>query len=75
MTFEEMKAIAEEKASAYGQKISKAYKLGNAYVFETEEEIIGSFPLVVDTEGNQSALWAYLNEHDLTMDDMVEIEM
>lgn len=76
MNYAECKAIAEEKAKNFDIEINAAYKLGENYVFDnTEEEYIGILPFVVDVNtGNTKGLWHYLNEADLTMDDMQEIE-
>ena len=74
MTFEQAEEIATRKAEQHGATIDKVYKLGDAYVFDTKEECMGIFPLVIDKEGVRHGLWIYLQEHDLTMDDMVEVE-
>ena len=75
MEYEEIKNIALSRAETYGVTIDKAYTLGDAFVFETKEEFVGTFPMVIDKQGNNYGLWYYLNEHDLTMDDMVEREL
>ena len=73
LSYEECRKIAERKAAQYNVNISKAYTLGDAYVFETDVEFTGAFPLVVDKNGATYGLWHYLNEKDLTMDDMSEL--
>lgn len=76
MNYEECKAIAENRAKSYDININAAYQLGENYVFDnTEEEYIGVLPMVVDVNtGEIKGLWRYLNEVNLTMDDMQEIE-
>ena len=75
LTYEECKRIAVNRAKGYDLTINKAYKLNGAYVFDSNVELMGILPIVVDTEGNTKGIWAYINEHDLTMDDMEEIEV
>lgn len=74
--YEEAKEAALSIASAYGIKLDKAYKLGDGYVFDSStEEWVGIIPIAVDGKtGKTKSLWHYLNEKDLTMDDMEEIE-
>lgn len=76
MNYEECKAIAENRAKSYDINLNAAYQLGGNYVFDnTEEEYIGVLPMVVDVNtGEIKGLWRYLNEVNLTMDDMQEIE-
>ena len=75
-SFEECMEIARKKAEAVGVEITKAYSLGNGYVFDNDEEYLGVLPIVVDREtGETWGLWAYLNTHNLTMDDMVQVQM
>lgn len=76
LEYQECKRIAQERAAAFGADIDKAYKLGGNYVFDsTQEEFAGIIPLVVDANsGEIQGLWHYLNEADLTMDDMQEID-
>ena len=74
-TYDECRKIAEEMAKSYNATISKAYTIGSDYVFDTDDEVIGVFPLVVLSEtGNTSGIWNYLNTNDKTMDDMQEID-
>ena len=76
LNYEESKAIAEERAKAFDAIVDKAFKLGDNYVFDSsKEEYAGVIPFVVDVNsGEIKDLWNYLNEADLTMDDMQEIE-
>ena len=76
-TYEECKEIAIERAKAFNAQIDKAYKLGDSFVFDnSEEEYIGVLPMVVEAEsGAIKGLWVYLNEKDLSMDDMTEIDL
>ena len=74
LSYEQCRLIAHEKAEHYNTALGKSYKLGNDYVFEAVEEFVGVFPTVVSTEnGSTLPLWTYLNEKDLSMDDMQEI--
>ena len=76
LTREECKAIALEKLDGYGIELDKVSTLKNAFVFEnSKEEYMGILPIVVDTEtGETSGLWHYLGKHDLTMDDIEEVQ-
>lgn len=75
LTYSECKSIAQGKALTVNAIIDKAYSLGGNYVFDTKEEYIGIFPIVVDTaNGNIYRLWQFLNEYDMSMDDMQEVD-
>ena len=74
LTFDECKAIADNRAQEYGTEITKAYKIGKDFAFDTDEQFTGVFPFVVVAEsGTASGLWEYLVENNLTMDDMQEV--
>ena len=74
LSYEQCKHIASKKAADHNTKLGKSYKLGKDYVFEAVEERVGIFPTVVDTNtGNTYPLWIYLNDNDLSMDDMQEM--
>lgn len=74
LTFDECKAIADSRAQEYGTEITKAYKIGKDFAFDTDEQFSGVFPFVVVAEtGAESGLWGYLVENNLTMDDMQEV--
>lgn len=76
MNYAECKEIAENKAKAFNATIDKAGKLGDDYVFDSSEEYIGIFPVVVRSKGGKcTGLWQYLNENDMTMDDMQEVKL
>ena len=77
LNYEECRERAINKANRYNTVIDKAYKLGESYVFDnSKEEFVGVLPVVVNpNNGEVSGLWNYLNEADLTMDDMQEIEL
>ncbi len=76
MNYAECKEIAENKVKIFNATIGKAYKLGDDYVFDSSEEYIGIFPVVVSSkDGKCTGLWQYLNENDMTMDDMQEVEL
>ena len=73
LSFDECKAIAEEKAKEYGAEITAAYKIGNDFAFDTAEKWVGVFPFTVDSEtGEICGLWEYLCRTGKTMDDMQE---
>lgn len=74
LSFDECKAIAENRAQEYGAEITKAYTIGSDFAFDTEERFAGVFPVVVVAEsGTVSGLWEYLVENNLTMDDMQDV--
>ena len=75
MTLEEARELAQMRAEQYGTTIAHVYTLGDAFVFEATEEFAGVFPLVVDKDGERFGIWEYINEYDLTMDDMKEVEL
>ena len=66
------KKIAENYAKNRGVKIDSASKIGEDYVFDnSKEKYIGILPFVVNAEnGECGSLWHYLNNKDMTMDDM-----
>jgi len=75
-SYEECKEIAQTRAEKYNVTINKAYSLGEDYVFDSEVECDGIFPVVVKTEdGSCVGLWRYVNENDMSMDDMIEREL
>ena len=76
LSYDECKQMAEEKAESYGLKITKAYRLGDAFVFDTDIECEGIMPVVIDPETEKTTgLWRYINDKDLEMGDMKEIEL
>lgn len=76
LDYRECKRIAQERAEAFNAEIDKAYKIGESYAFDSSKgEYVGILPMVVNTNsGETKGLWHYLNEVDLTMDDMQEID-
>lgn len=75
ISYEKSKQIAVDKAKQYNVVIDKAYKLKDAFVFEnSKDDIVGVLPIVVDKEGVCHGLWQYINDNNLTMDDMIECE-
>lgn len=76
LSFDECKAIADNRAQEYGAEIAKAYSIGNDFAFDTDEQFIGVFPLVVESKtGKACGMWEYLVKHNLTMDDMQECDV
>ena len=76
MKYEECKKIAEEIADKYNVTIDKAYNIGNDFAFDTNEEYEGVFPLVVcANDGFAMGIWQYVNDKDMSMDDMIEREL
>ena len=60
LTYEECKNIAIAKAKSYNVSITKAYNIGNDFVFDTDIKFEGVFPVVVSSEnGNTKGLWIY----------------
>ena len=74
--YEECKEIAQRRADEHKISIDKAYDIGNDYVFDNSaDEAIGILPMVVNADnGEIKGLWLYLNDNDMTMDDMIERE-
>lgn len=74
--YNECKEIALKKAEYHKITIDTAYKIGDDYAFDnSREEVIGILPFVVDADtGECVSLWYYLNDKDLTMDDMQDID-
>jgi len=74
LSYEQCRQIAHKKAESYNTAIGKSYHIGKDYAFESVEEYVGVFPTVVDVNnGNTYPLWIYLNDNDLSMDDMQEM--
>lgn len=77
LSYETCKEIALKNAETFGAVINKAYKLKGAYVFDDDtSQYAGGIPIVVDAmNGSCFGLWRYLNDKNLTMDDMIECEL
>ena len=64
------------KGGHYDTSIDKAYLINGDYAFDTKEEFIGIFPVVIRKKnGDMFGLWEYLNKVDLTMDDMCVVNL
>lgn len=76
LNYDNCKQIAIKKAESYNTSIDKAYLINGDYAFDTKEEFIGIFPVVIRKKnGDMFGLWEYLNKSDLTMDDMRAINL
>lgn len=75
-SYEECKEIAKKYVEDTVCTINSAYELPDAYVFDNSSEIYaGIVPFAVIKEtGKVKDVWGYLEESNLTMDDMEEIE-
>ena len=68
--------LSYDECKQIGLKITKAYRLGDAFVFDTDIECEGIMPVVIDPETEKTTgLWRYINDKDLEMGDMKEIEL
>lgn len=76
LNYDNCKQIAIKKAESYGATLEKAYLINGDYAFDTKEEFIGIFPVVIRKKnGDMFGLWEYLNKSDLTMDDMCVVNL
>lgn len=76
LSYEECKKAAVKKAEEHGIELDTAYSIGQDFVFESsKEECIGILPVVVSRKDGQCmGLWPYLNQHDMSMDDMQKVD-
>lgn len=76
LSYEECKKTALKKAEECGIELDTAYSIGQDFVFESsKEEYIGILPVVVSSKDGQCmGLWPYLNQRDMSMDDMEKID-
>lgn len=78
LSYEECKKAALKKAEECGIELDAAYSIGQDFVFvfeSSKEEYISILPVVVSSKnGECMGLWPYLNQHDMSMDDMEKID-
>ena len=75
LNYKECKKIAIDHAKYFNATVDKAYRIGTDYAFDnSKEKFAGRIPFVVSAENGECVgLWSYLNDHDMSMDDMEEI--
>lgn len=75
LNYNDCRMIAEDHAKYFNATIDKAYRIGTDYAFDnSKEKFAGGIPFVVSAEnGKCEGLWSYLNENDMSMDEMEEI--